>query len=86
MSTSAQQSGNALGQIYLAARAGLARELFEETGINVRETPDRLRPVVLRETQKTDKSGKELLPNEYKHRLFFALQVTDQDFFEVRVA
>jgi 8-oxo-dGTP pyrophosphatase MutT (NUDIX family) len=73
------------GQLYLAGRAGMARELFEETGLDMREDLDRMQAVVLRKTPQHYKDGgRELLPNEYKHRLFYILQVEDQDFLQVR--
>jgi hypothetical protein len=81
----AQQSNNTSTQLYLASRAGTARELFEETGIDIRQSLDRLHPVILRATTpQTNKHGDESLPNEFKNRLIFVVQVTDQDYFEVR--
>ena len=73
-------------QRYYAARAGCLRELYEETGINIQD-PERLLPLALNESTSTydkddKKKNKELLINEYKHRLFFVVTVTDQDFYQ----
>jgi len=55
-------------QLELAGKVGAARELFEETGIDIRSSLDRLEPAALRNGTKLDKDGHEILPNEYKHR------------------
>lgn len=68
----------------MAARAGLARELFEETGIDVRANVERLQPAVLRAGPEVDKNEKTLLINEHKNRFFFLLRITDEDFFKVQ--
>ena len=68
--------------LYVACRAGAARELYEETGIDVRSKHDletRLLPVVLLHPH--DKKKKKKLPNEYKDRFFFLLKVNDDDFY-----
>lgn len=62
------------GQLLQAGRSGAARELFEETGIDLRSQLDRLQPANLHR----DKDDK--LLNEYKHRMFFTVSVTDADF------
>ena len=62
-------------QLTQATKAGAARELFEETGMDVRKNLNRLVPVVLHGDKK---SGK--LPNELKSRLFYTLNVSDDDF------
>jgi hypothetical protein len=80
----AKHSGKMLTQLYLASRAGTARELYEETGVDVRGTLDRMRPAILRAKPESYKDGRELLPNEYKHRIFFVLSLTDKDFVQVR--
>ena len=67
----------------MAARAGLARELFEETGIDVRGTvleERRLQPAVLRHDNGSETKQ---LVNELKHRFFFVLALTDDDFCKV---
>lgn len=59
---------------------GASRELFEETGIDIRGDLVRLQPASLREYGAKSKKGDEVLPNEHKKRLFFVLNVTDSDF------
>ena len=76
----ARLSSDPKQQLLHAAKAGTAREIFEETGIDVRADLDRLEPAILRSNPETSKKGKELLQNEYKQRLFFFLNVTDADF------
>lgn len=56
-----------------AGRVGAARELWEETGIHV--DPDRLQPLQLYRTE----TGQPHLINEFKHRLFYLLRITDAD-------
>ena len=62
-------------QLLLAAQTGAARELYEETGIDLRNHLDRVQPVKLRQEEKKD-----TLDNEYKQRLFFTVTVKDSDF------
>jgi hypothetical protein len=57
----------------LAYKICAARELYEETGIDLRNSLDRLKPVQLR----TPEVGK--LPYEYKGRIFFSVQTEDDD-------
>jgi 8-oxo-dGTP pyrophosphatase MutT (NUDIX family) len=62
-------------QLYLSARLGCIREIYEETGIDLRKQVDRLRPMVL-----YDKPERGRLINELKHRLFYVCEVQDDDF------
>jgi 8-oxo-dGTP pyrophosphatase MutT (NUDIX family) len=64
-----------------AAMAGAVRELYEETGMDMRKSLHRIEPVQLYTTKKGD-----TLDNEYKSRLFFKLVVNDADFPESGVA
>lgn len=75
----AQASSDRSAQLLFAGKMGAARELFEETGLDVRLQLDRLEPAALRSKTKV-KDGVELLNNEYKHRLFYFLSVTDDDY------
>jgi 8-oxo-dGTP pyrophosphatase MutT (NUDIX family) len=77
----ARLSNDANEQLMIAARNGAARELFEETGIDIRSNVARLLPAQLRAEPEV-KGGRTLLINEYKHRLFFSIRVTDADFLE----
>jgi len=63
-------------QLLYAAKAGAARELYEETGLDVRGDLSRIEPLKL--YSKEVDAGK--LENEYKSRLFFVLVVKDADF------
>lgn len=62
-------------QLYQSARLGCVREIYEETGIDLRSQLDRLRPMVL-----YNKFERGRLINEFKHRLFFVCEVQDDDF------
>jgi hypothetical protein len=64
------------GQLLFAAKIGAARELFEETGIEIRAHLDRLVPARL---GLFDPNTQELV-NELGHRLFFILTMTNNDF------
>ena len=77
--------------LYQSAQAGAARELFEETGIDLRYTPalDRLLPLILYPEYRdglpfTHKSKKaphhHPLPNELKSRLFFIATLSNDEF------
>lgn len=77
----AEESRDRQTQLLLASRAGAARELYEETGLDVRNQLERLDPAALRNDVELDKHGKEMLKNELKHRLYFFLPVTDADFW-----
>jgi hypothetical protein len=59
----------------MAARAGAARELYEETDMDFLRQLDRFKPAELKKT-----AGSKGLPNELKSRLFYFLTVSDQDF------
>jgi hypothetical protein len=76
----AKESDDYKTQLMTATKRGASRELFEETGINVRNNLDRLSPAGLRTSPTRNKDGVELLVNEYKHQLFYFLMVTDDDF------
>eukprot|EP00563_Minutocellus_polymorphus_P010033 CAMPEP_0181063700 /NCGR_PEP_ID=MMETSP1070-20121207/23787_1 /TAXON_ID=265543 /ORGANISM="Minutocellus polymorphus, Strain NH13" /LENGTH=259 /DNA_ID=CAMNT_0023143925 /DNA_START=1 /DNA_END=781 /DNA_ORIENTATION=+ len=67
--------GNAQTQLLEAAKAGAARELWEETGVDVRNQLGRLQPAALKSSNTAT-----ALSCEIKHRLFFFLAATDADF------
>ena len=75
ISTAKTCGGNAQKQLLEAAKAGAARELWEETGINVQSQLHRLQPAALKSSNTATE-----LSCEIKHRLFFFLAVTDEDF------
>mmetsp|Transcript_11272 Transcript_11272/g.17212 ORF Transcript_11272/g.17212 Transcript_11272/m.17212 type:complete len:321 (-) Transcript_11272:79-1041(-) len=64
--------------LLLACKIGAARELYEETGIDLRNHLDRLQPVQLRKSEKDN--GLFTTSCVLKHRLFFKICVTDDDF------
>jgi 8-oxo-dGTP pyrophosphatase MutT (NUDIX family) len=70
---------NAIGTDHLlqACKIGAARELFEETGMDLRSTIDRLVPIQVR--QSSDDEGKLLC--QFKKRIFFSVEVSEYDFF-----
>ena len=71
----ASGGGNAQTQLLEAAKAGAARELWEETGVDMRNQLERLQPAALKSS-----SAQKELSCEIKRRLFFFLAVTDDDF------
>mmetsp|Transcript_3130 Transcript_3130/g.5697 ORF Transcript_3130/g.5697 Transcript_3130/m.5697 type:complete len:205 (-) Transcript_3130:72-686(-) len=76
-----------LDQLLAAARMGAARELFEETGMDIQRNLDRLKPATLRSGVENDrKTGSPLLGCELRKRLYFFLSVTDEDFIPKSVA
>jgi 8-oxo-dGTP pyrophosphatase MutT (NUDIX family) len=76
----AQTSNDMHTQLLLAAQKGVARELFEETGMDMREQLYRLEPAALRSEEATYKDGEIIMTCEHRKRLYFFLQVTDVDF------
>jgi 8-oxo-dGTP pyrophosphatase MutT (NUDIX family) len=68
-------------QLYLASRIGCAREIYEETSIDLRERLDRMLPMVLYDTNNKElNDDNSHLINEYKQRLFFVCEASDEDF------
>lgn len=63
-----------------AGKVGGTRELYEETGIDLRTQLDRIHPLPLYDEKDTEYVRKQILINEYKHRLFYVVIVTDDDF------
>mmetsp|Transcript_27144 Transcript_27144/g.40077 ORF Transcript_27144/g.40077 Transcript_27144/m.40077 type:complete len:216 (-) Transcript_27144:615-1262(-) len=68
-----------------ACRKAAARELFEETGIHIADPLARIQPKALRPFHPRDGDDKaankiDALTCEYKKRLFFSLEITDEDF------
>jgi 8-oxo-dGTP pyrophosphatase MutT (NUDIX family) len=73
----ATESNDRNTQLLTASRRGATRELFEETGIDVQSQLDRVKPAFIRKAD-----DETVLENEYKQRLFFVLNVNDDDFAE----
>ena len=59
-----------------ACKLGAARELYEETGIDIRRSLDRLEPASLTKVNSTNE-----LECMLKNKCYFHLQLTDKDFF-----
>lgn len=77
--------------LVLACKIGAARELYEETGIDLRNNLDRLQPVQLRQgNNKKEEDNTNGLTCVLKHRLFFKICLTNDDFvtegFDSKVA
>ena len=69
---------SSLDLLTLGCKIGVARELYEETGIDIRSTlEDRVQPVRLREDDSSDDNR---VVGEFKERLFFRLNLEDGDF------
>ena len=66
-------------QLYFAARIGCAREVYEETGIEFRNRLEEFLPLILYD-RKEGKPENETLINEYKNRIFFVCEISDEDF------
>jgi len=78
--TASQMHDDPQEQLLLAAKIGAAREFFEEVGIDLRENLDRLQPSPLREEATLGEEGLPLLSNELDKRLYFYLELDDNDF------
>ncbi|KAL7564294.1 hypothetical protein ACA910_014356 [Epithemia clementina (nom. ined.)] len=74
----AKQSQDRQTQLILASKAGAARELFIETGMDFRSNLDRFEPAQLRALNPIEKAM--IAVNELKDHLFFFLQVGDEEF------
>lgn len=71
--------------ILLAAKMGAARELYEETGINVQSELHRLEPIMLQMFDDENKGKKKMSKLEsysLKNRCYFHLLVSDDDFLK----
>ncbi|EED92206.1 predicted protein [Thalassiosira pseudonana CCMP1335] len=63
--------------LLLSCKIGAARELKEETGMDLRDSLERLIPVALR----AQEEGSKELSCELKKRVFFSVDITDEDLF-----
>ncbi len=78
---SIDNTGSSHPLLVLACKIGVARELYEETGIDLRNRLDRLQPVPLRDGDSNKVNEKDDdLTCRFKHRLFFKICLTDADF------
>jgi 8-oxo-dGTP pyrophosphatase MutT (NUDIX family) len=79
----AQKSGSGTVQLQIAARDAAARQLYESTGLDIRNTVHRLKPAILRVNPPVDARGVQYLKNEYNHSLYYFLQVSEEDFVTI---
>jgi 8-oxo-dGTP pyrophosphatase MutT (NUDIX family) len=77
---SIDNTGSSHPLLVLACKIGAARELYEETGIDLRNSLDRLQPVPLRDDSNNVNEKDDDLTCRFKHRLFFKICLTDADF------
>jgi 8-oxo-dGTP pyrophosphatase MutT (NUDIX family) len=82
----AQKSGSGSVQLQIAAREAAARQLFENTGLDIRNHVHRFKPAILRLNPPVDARGVQYLKNEYNNRLYYFLQVDEDDFVTISEA
>jgi hypothetical protein len=61
----------------MACKIGAARELFEETGMDLRNSLDRLSPIQVRKVGDEE----DRLSCQFKKRVFFSVDICDDDLF-----
>eukprot|EP00539_Tryblionella_compressa_P009733 CAMPEP_0178798270 /NCGR_PEP_ID=MMETSP0745-20121128/11663_1 /TAXON_ID=913974 /ORGANISM="Nitzschia punctata, Strain CCMP561" /LENGTH=260 /DNA_ID=CAMNT_0020456905 /DNA_START=21 /DNA_END=804 /DNA_ORIENTATION=- len=64
----------------IAAREAAARQLYEKTGLDIRSSVHRFKPAILRLNPPVDARGVQYLKNEYDRKLYYFLQVDENDF------
>jgi len=74
---SARSGGDPRRQLILSSKKAVARQLWEEVGIDIRENLKRLKPAHIR----FDSECYNELSCEHRRRLFFTLEVDDSDFY-----
>jgi 8-oxo-dGTP pyrophosphatase MutT (NUDIX family) len=67
-----------VNHLLLACKIGAARELFEETGIDLRTSLDRVKPLQLRSSIGSEHDS---LNCEFKKRVLFSVDIHDDDMF-----
>jgi len=83
----AEQSGSASVQLQIAAREAAARQLYETTGLDVRQQAERFKPAVLTANPPMNAArGFQYLRNEKDNKLYYFLQVDDTDFDKLKEA
>jgi len=81
----AEQSGNPQVQLQIAAREAAARQLFETTGLDIRQQANRFKPAVLAMNPSMNAvRGFQYLRNENDNKLYYFLQVDEDDFNDVQ--
>jgi len=80
----AKQSGSPQVQLQIAAREAAARELYETTGLDIRQQENRLKPAVLNVNPPMNaERGFQYLRNENENQLYYFLQVDEDDFSQL---
>ena len=81
----AKQSGRPQVQLQIAARIAAARQLFETTGLDIRHQANRFKPAVLNVNPPMDPvRGFRYLRNENENKLYYFLQVDEDDFSKLK--
>merc|ERR1712238_196960 len=81
----AEQSGNPQVQLQIAAREAAARQLFETTGLDIRQQANRFKPAVLAMNPSMNAvRGFQYLRNENDNKLYYFLQVDEDDLKDVQ--
>jgi hypothetical protein len=81
----AKQSGSPQVQLQIAARIAAARQLFETTGLDIRQQANRFKPAVLNVNPPMDPvRGFQYLRNENENKLYYFLQVDEDDFSKLK--
>jgi len=76
----ADQSGSPQVQLQIAAREAAARQLFETTGLDIRQQANRFKPAVLAMNPSMNAArGFQYLRNENDNKLYYFLQVDEDD-------
>jgi len=83
----AKENGSPQVQLQIAAREAAARHVFESTGLDIRMQADRLKPAVMCMTPTMNAArGYEFLRNEKEEKLYYFLQVEEEDFEKLKEA
>jgi hypothetical protein len=83
----AKESGSPQVQLQIAAREAAIRNVYEMTGLDIREQADRLKPAVLVMNPAMNAArGYQYLRNENQEGLFYFLQVDDNDLEKLQEA
>jgi len=81
----AEQSGSPQVQLQIAAREAAARQLFETTGLDIRQQANRFKPAVLAMNPSMNAvRGFQYLRNENDNKLYYFLQVDEDDLKDVQ--
>lgn len=79
----AENSEDIQSQLVAAAQATATRQLYKETGIDIRDKPYRLEPAAIRNEVVSDGNGELVMTCELEKTLYYFLPVNDEDFLQV---